>query len=109
MPRIAIGLVQPGMILAAEVQGPGGQVIAGTGATLTAKHLTAFVTWGVHTVPIEAGSGPTPDPHLLALSRRTVAPRFSGQPTNHPFIREIFRIAVERRLLQLAEAKAKGR
>ena len=92
------------MILAEEVNAPGGQRIAGVGALLTDKHLAAFKTWGITAIVIADGSGPAIDPALLAEARRVVAPRFAGQPTDHPAIRELFRIGVDRQLaLRLAQ------
>ncbi len=104
MARISTALTQPGMILAEDVNAPGGQLIAGAGATLSAKHLVAFKTWGIPAVMITDESAPAIDPALLAEARRLVAPRFAGQPTDHPAIREIFRIGVERQVaLKLAK------
>ncbi len=101
MPRISSALAAVGMILAEDVVAPSGQRIAGTGATLTEKHLVAFQTWGVAAIAIAAGSGPAVDPQKLAEARRAVAPRFAGQPTDHPAIREFFRLAVDRHLVRM--------
>ena len=106
MPRLSTALVQPGMILAEDVNAPGGQLIAGTGAVLSEKHLTAFRTWGISAVVITEGSGPAVDPTALAEARRLVAPRFAGQPTDHAAVRELFRIAVERQLIARAASRA---
>ena len=89
------------MVLAADVVAPSGQRIAGIGAILSDKHLGAFRTWGVQAIEITEDSGPSVDPSVLNEARRTVAPRFAGQPTAHPVIRELFRLAVDRQVLAM--------
>jgi len=102
MPRLSTALLKPGMILAEDLNAPGGQRIAGAGATLTDKHLVALRTWGIAAAIITEDSTPPIDPAALAEARRAVAPRFAGQPTDHPAVRELFRMAVERRLIDKA-------
>jgi hypothetical protein len=102
MQRCALALVQPGMVLAADVKSPQGQVLAGAGTVLSDKHLAAFHTWKIVAVALDEKAGPVPvvDPAVMLMIRRTVARRFSDQPVQHPLIQELFRIAVERLVIQ---------
>lgn len=105
MPRLSTALLKPGMELAEDVNAPGGRRIAGSGAVLTDKHLAAFRTWGIAAVLITDASAPAIDPALLTEARRRVAPRFAGQPTDHPAVRELFRIAVDRQVVLLTASR----
>ncbi len=89
------------MLVAEEVRGGDGQVLAAAGATLSQRHLELFRTRGVAMVAIDDVNGPVPviDPVRLTRAQRIVARRFAGQPVKHPLIQELFRIAVERELL----------
>ena len=109
MPRLSTALLKPGMELAEDVNAPGGQRIAGTGAILTDKHLAAFRTWGIAMVQVAEGAAAAIDPALLSEARRRVAPRFAGQPTEHPAVRELFRIAVDRTLVTMLAAAEEGK
>lgn len=97
MAAVPLAGVQPGAILAAAVSGPGGRELAPAGVPLTDRHLQALKAWGIASVEL-AAAAPAIDPRVLQAAQRAVAPRFRGQPTDHPAVRAMFATAVARQL-----------
>lgn len=97
MPVINVDDLRPGMVLAAPISGPGNRELAPAGKPLTDKQVQILRAWGIATVET-AGNGPRPNEEVIIAARRTVAPRFRGQPTDHPAIRTLFAVAVVRHM-----------
>jgi hypothetical protein len=101
--RIPLRDLKPGMVLAEPVVGPGGKQLAAAGSALTPDAIQLMRSWGVEAAAIgEATAGP--DPQVLLAAQRAVAPRFRGQVTDHPAIRTVFAVAVERELRRTGRA-----
>lgn len=96
--RVPLAQLAPGMVLAEPVVGPGGRQLAAAGTALTAQHVALFKAWGIAEAEIAEGQSAAPDPAALAAAQRAVAPRFRGQPVEHPAVRACFQEAVLRRL-----------
>lgn len=96
--RLPLAQLAPGMVLAEAVVGPGGRQLAAAGTALTAQHLALFKAWGIADAEVTGGRGAGPDPAALAAAQRAVAPRFRGQPVEHPAVRACFQEAVQRQL-----------
>lgn len=97
MASVGVDVLRPGMLLATPVSGPGGRELAPAGQPLTEKHLQILRAWGVAAVEV-ATTAPRPDEKILMAARRTIAPRFRGQPTDHAVIRTLFAVAVARHI-----------
>lgn len=97
MATVTLAELRPGAVLAAPVNGPGGRELAPAGIALTDRHLQALKAWGIASVEL-ASAAPAVDERVLLAARRTVAPRFRGQPTDHPAIRALFAAAVARQM-----------
>jgi hypothetical protein len=97
MPTVNVETLRAGSVLAAPISGPGGRELAPAGQPLSDKQIQALRAWGVTVVEL-ASAAPRPNEQLLQAARRSVAPRFRSQPTDHPAIRALFAIAVTRHI-----------
>lgn len=93
MPQIEITKAEPGMVLAADVVGPGNQVLVTAGSELSGRHIELLRTRDVTEVEVETDESASPDtntdidPKLLEM----MALRF-GENGDHPFIDELKKI-----------------
>lgn len=103
MSMVALDMLQPGMVLAAEVRDKGGRLLLGEGVELEAKHLLIFRTWGVVEVDIVGDVEPQADilPDDISLeelerARELVRPRFIHANLEHPAMNELYQLAAIR-------------
>ncbi|WP_282002090.1 hypothetical protein [Geotalea uraniireducens] len=102
---VPIDQLAAGMVLANDVRDRTGRLLLGTGAALADKHLYIFRTWGVVEADI-AGSDDTArdaalpaalDPLALSAAEADLLPLFRHADLNQPAMRELLRLAVERK------------
>lgn len=95
-----------GMVLSRAVCDRGGRMLLPAGAELTEKHFSIFRMWGVLEVEIlgdsvaedaEATPNEELDPALLAEARDLVERLFVHNDREHPAIKELKRICIDRR------------
>lgn len=104
---ITIDDLAPGMMLKSNVCDRSGRLLLPAGNELTEKHLKIFRTWGVTEADIagdDSGEAAKPvfgddvDPAQLAEAEEAVARLFVHNDPEHPAIRELMRLCVQRRL-----------
>ena len=94
------------MKLTDDVRDRTGRFLLGAGDELTSKHLRIFRMWGVLEVSItgveadgDAACLPgDADPRLLEEAEAALLPRFGCVDLEHPVFRELFRLAVMRKV-----------
>jgi hypothetical protein len=103
---VHIDNLAPGMVLSCDVRDRSGRMLLPAGAELTGKHFSIFRMWGVLEVEIAGGSVAEDaeatrhdelDPALYAAARDEVERLFVHNDPNHPAIKELIRICIDRR------------
>ncbi len=96
---IPLAELRPGMILG-EAAMVDGQVLLASGTTLTPAHLTVLSTRGVRSLAVVvADEQRTPiDTKLVLAIDRSLRPRFARTDLQHPAMKEIYRLALMRRI-----------
>ena len=111
MARIHIDNLAAGMVLKQSVFDRSGRMLLPEGATLEEKHFKIFRMWGVleaevtdeaEVEPAEPQPADQLDPALLAEALDEVKRLFVHNDPEHPAIRELMRICVERRATSAA-------
>ena len=106
MAPVQIDNLVPGMILKHNVTDRSGRMLLPEGATLEAKHFGIFRMWGVLEVEVtdegeaetaEPPPGEEVDPVLMERASGEVCRIFAHNDPEHPAIRELIRICVNRR------------
>ena len=96
---IPLAELRPGMVLgdAASVDG---QVLLANGTTLSAAHLTVLSARGVRSLAVVVPDEQrTPiDTKLVLAIDRSLRPRFARTDLHHPAMKEIYRLALMRRI-----------
>ncbi len=103
---LSLEAINPGMVLAGDVKDRNGRVLLSAGSEITERHLRIFKMWGILTVQVhgeEKEESPLPmtsAPDLEEIQRveREVAELFCHHDLSHPFIKELFRLAIFERL-----------
>jgi hypothetical protein len=98
---IPITLAQPGLVLG-ESATANGQVLLAEGTTLTQAHLAMLTTRGVRSLAVAVAKeqrAPIETKLVLAMDR-ALRPRFSRTDLQHPAMKEIYRLALMRRIQQ---------
>lgn len=108
MAIIPIDRLEAGMVLKSDVCDRSGRLLLPSGSELADKQLKILRTWGVTEADILRGPDATlaeedredtsVDPLLLAAAENAVALQFCHNAPQHPMIRELMRICLERRL-----------
>ncbi len=114
---LSAGALRPGMVLAKDLRAPGGRLVLSKGATLSAKHIETIKTWGIAGADIENSSPQDPRESLgervpaacFEEGQRRVDRRFAAGNTAHPFLEELYHIAVTREALRLARGELSDR
>ena len=106
MPRIPRDQVRPGMILSAAVHDRNGRLLMAAGGALTDNHLRIFQTWGIPGVEVAGdqetgsdvpGEGTAVDPEALRQAEEQVKRLFCRTDTDHPVIKELMKLAINRK------------
>lgn len=106
MAVVHIEKLAPGMVLSQDVCDRSGRMLLPAGAELTEKHFSIFRMWGVLEAQIvgdsvakdaQATSDQELDPALLAGARDHVERLFVHNDPDHPAIKELMRICIDRR------------
>lgn len=107
MAIVTIDNLAPGMTLRSNVCDRSGRLLLPAGNELTEKHLKIFRTWGVIEADIAGDdpgvadqpfSGDDIDPERLAEAESAIAALFVHNDPEHPAIRELMCLCVQRRL-----------
>ena len=108
MAIIPIDRIEAGMTLKSDVCDRSGRLLLPAGVVLADKQLKIFRTWGVAEADILLGPDEaladtaeetsTVDPQLLAEAEHAVTQLFRHNNPQHPMIRELMRVCLERRL-----------
>ncbi len=98
MPQIELTKAEPGMVLAADVIGPGDKILVTAGSALSLRHIKLLKTRAITKVEVHEIAPPADDkapqeyaetePELLAI----MAQRFRENNDDHPFINELKKI-----------------
>lgn len=98
------------MTLAADLHGPDGKMLLPKGAVLTANHLESLRSRGVTRIVIDQGEQAAADlpipPELLEKSEAVLAPHFFANDLEHPAIEALYRLAVTRLAISLAQGQS---
>ena len=108
---LSAGSLKPGMVLARDLLTPGGRLVLSKGATLSTKHIETIKIWGIAGADIENATPQdnserfweTLPSEALEEGQRRVDRRFASCGTGHPFLEELYRIAVTKAALRLAK------
>jgi hypothetical protein len=106
---LVLSEVQVGMVLGADASVQG-QVLLSAGTTVTAAHLTLLAARGVRSlaIAVPAAGRMAIDPKLVLACDRHLRPRFVRCDLQHPALKEIYRLALLRRLHQASLAPTGG-
>lgn len=105
MALVHIDNLAAGMVLSRNICDRSGRLLLPAGAELTEKHFGIFRMWGVleaeivgENVAEEPDSAPNLelDPALLAAAREKVELLFVHNDPDHPAIKELMRLCIER-------------
>lgn len=107
---ITIDCLEPGMTLEADLVAPDGRFLLPRGTVLQDRHIKVGKAWGVRQADIvgldqdqvDADNAAEIGPEHLEQSRLVLEPFLRCATDDHPAMREIVRIAVERTALTLA-------
>lgn len=103
---VHIDNLSPGMILSRNVCDRSGRMLLPAGAELTERSFSIFRMWGVLEADVvgdapgdegENAPGEGVDPELLAAAREEVERLFVHNDPEHPGIKELMRLCIERR------------
>jgi hypothetical protein len=105
MALVHIDNLAPGMILNRNVSDRSGRLLLPAGSELTVKHFAIFRMWGVLEVEVAGESTAEEamessadfDPARLCEAREKVERLFVHNDSNHPAIKELMRICIERK------------
>lgn len=106
---VPLSAAQAGVVLG-EPASVDGQVLLAAGTTLTAGHLAMLANRGVRSLAIAVAPqerSPIETRLVLAMDRAQ-RPRFARTDLTHPAMKEIYRLALMRRLQQSLLAAQQG-
>ncbi len=110
MKSVSVTQLTPGMILSGDLIAPNGRFILPRGACLTAKSIMSLKIWGIAEVPVaDAPEQESGENDLLFSSKVTEDARkimldtFCGTEPSTPFMKEIFRLGVNKAARRLAD------
>jgi HD-like signal output (HDOD) protein len=110
---IAIDCLNPGMTLKADFVAPDGRILLPWGTVLQERHIKMGKAWGVRgaeIVGVDQGQADADKAAKIGLefleqSRLILGPFLRCAEDDHPAMREIIRVVVERTALELAAGK----
>ena len=105
MPKIKVEQLQEGMVVTAEVKNMDNMLLLPVGCTLTEKHISKLLAWGIAEVNVEhAGAAAEPadplaklPPEVLARLTEQVKQQFWELDLNQSVQAAIFNLALRRR------------
>jgi hypothetical protein len=108
--------IKPGMILKKELRDRSGLVLLSAGQEVTEKHLKILKMWGITEAEIlgvereEAASRVTSqiDPLMLQEAEAKFREEFRHADLKNPFMNELFRLLILRKVLQKSGEKGHG-
>ena len=107
MTSISTDQAQAEMILASDVFGRNGRLLATQGTVISEQHLLAFRTWGIREIEIvsddnnETGIktvGDAISAEQLKETMEQIQPRFCLNNLSHPLIADLMRLCAIRRI-----------
>ncbi len=111
MPRLRAALLQPGMVVTADVQNSEGMLLIPAGTSLTERQISILGSWGITDVEvgaseIAAAGGPLErlSPEAAEKLKGEVKGIFWELDETNPVQMEIFKLALERKAMQLLES-----
>ena len=111
MPKIKLDSLQEGMIVAADVRNMDDMLLLPAGCELSGRHIQILRTWGVAEVMVEA-TGETEaeadplsklSPEEAARIEAEVKSRFHQFDETNPVQKELLRLMIRRKALQLTQ------
>ena len=112
MSRIRVKEIESGMILADDVVDKNGRFLLGKGCELAAKHIRAFMAWGISSVEVE-GDEPAPEQiatqipdDVMQQIHAEISARFNNSNTEHPFIKALMDKAVDFKIVEYTQEGA---
>ena len=106
MKNVKLDEIRSGMVLARDVKGRFGRGLLLAGNVVTEKHLKIFKSWGVTEIIVEKNQEsseerlekpPEAPAHYNRIERRMKG-LFKFNDFKHPAVRELFQIALNRKL-----------
>ncbi len=116
MPKFAVDLLEPGMILAEDLTTSEGRMLLPRGAMLSDAHIRTCRVWGIAEASIlgdeeEEADNPTTleelDPQVLDACKIMAAQRFVLNPSSHPAVQEMAKLYVLRQARGLDAERAR--
>lgn len=114
MPKLKIADVEPGMILAEDLQTKEGRMLLPSGSTVTEAHLRTCRVWGIETATI-IGDEPEVeqqltlkdlDTRVLDACKALADKRFALNPPRHPAVKRLIELFILRRARGLTPQNA---
>jgi HD-like signal output (HDOD) protein len=113
MGTIAVGQIEPGMMLASDLKDRNGRFLLSKGVELSTKHLKVIKTWGVVEADIEGLTAKDVDekqtahidPNILEAAKKIEQHRFIHNDLENEAIQYLFNICVLRRARKLDAIK----
>ncbi|EXJ15865.1 hypothetical protein [Imhoffiella purpurea] len=96
--------ITTGMLLAKDVCDPNGNPLIRAGTIVTGRHIRALKSWGIGEIAIQSDAPPPAmaprDPAELAELKAMLDVQFSLSNPEHPAMRALYDICLERALSQ---------
>jgi hypothetical protein len=116
MGAINIEDVKPGMILAKDLRDRSGLILLSAGHEITEKHLKILRMWGIMEAEIEGVTREETisrtisqiDPVLLREAEIQVREQFRHADLSNPFVNELFRLLILRRVHETSGEESHG-
>ena len=109
MPKVKTELLQPGMVVAADVKNMDNMLLMPAGCELTDKHIHILNAWGIAEIQVQACDGADESGDILQKLAPEVRQRLTAEleaifwePIDiNPVQREIFELVLRRKARQL--------
>jgi hypothetical protein len=101
MNKIVVENIEDNMVLAKDVCGPSGNILLGSGTTLSAAMGRRLKNWGIHFVHIECDDEPAPQQNVPLVSQEEITTGLKNKFSNvmdSQIMRKIFAAAAQYRI-----------
>ncbi|CAK0737957.1 conserved hypothetical protein [Gammaproteobacteria bacterium] len=112
MASIKINQVSAGMVIVSDVKDRNGRILLRSGTEITEKHIRVLKTWGVTYVEIASPDNTTDaapevevNPETLAEAMKAIDSLFQHTDREHPAIKELSALCIQRLSQQLGRSK----